>query len=110
MRNLLINRTYNESNLITFEDKINYLIIHDSNRLKGRCADKIFLHYYSKKKIRKDICKKILKIYHSEKEIDMKELPNQFVLKANHGSGFNLIVENKTEFNLTQAKILLNNI
>ena len=42
-------RNYNESDIVTFEDKINWLIIHDTNRLKGKCADKIFLHDYSKK-------------------------------------------------------------
>ena len=102
-----IKRNYNESNLVTFEDKINWLIIHDTNKLKGKCADKILLHYYSKKKIGKDICNKILKIYHSEKEIDIKELPNQFVIKTNHGSAFNIIVEDKTKLNLKNAKILL---
>ena len=102
-----LNRTYNESNLNTFEDKLNWLVIHDTNILKGKCSDKILLHYYSKRKLGKDICNKILKIYHSEKEINIKELPNQFVLKTNHGSGYNIIVENKTEFNLTQTKIIL---
>ena len=104
---LSLNKTYNESNLVTFEDKLNWLAIHDINKLKGKCSDKILLHYYSKKKIGKDICNKILKIYNSVKDINIKELPNQFVLKANHGSGFNIIVENKTEFNLTEAKALL---
>ena len=65
------------------------------------------MHYYSKRKLGKDICNKILKIYHSEKEIDINELPNQFVLKTNHGCGYNIIVEDKKEFNLTKAKILL---
>jgi len=100
-------RKYNESNLITFEDKLNWLAIHDSNILKGKCADKILLHYYSKRKLGKDICNKIFKIYQSEKEINISELPNQFVLKANHGSGFNIIVEDKRKFNLTKAKFLL---
>ena len=104
-----LNRTYNESNLITFEDKLNWLVIHDTNKLKGICSDKILLHYYSKKIIGKDICNKILKIYNSEKEINIRELPNQFVLKTNHGSGYNIIVDNITEFNLTEAKILLMN-
>ena len=102
-----LKRNYNESNLVTIEDKINWLIIHDTTKLKGKCADKILLHYYSKKKIGKDICNKILKIYHSEKEIDIKELPNQFAIKTNHGSAFNIIVEDKTKFNLEKAKILL---
>ena len=100
-------KNYNESNLITFEDKLNWLAIHDISILKGKCSDKILLHYYSKRKLGKDICNKILKIYHSEKEIDVNELPNQFVIKTNHGSGFNIIVEDKNKFNLTKAKILL---
>ena len=101
------NRFYNESNLITFEDKLNWLVIHDTKILKGKCSDKILLHYYSKRKLGKDICNKILKIYDSEKEINIEELPNQFVLKTNHGSSYNIIVENKTEFNLTKAKNIL---
>ena len=101
------NRNYNESNLITFEDKLNWLVIHDTNILKGKCSDKILLHYYSKRKLGKDICNKILKIYHSEKELNIKALPNQFVLKTNHGSGYNIIVENKSEFNLSKAKTIL---
>ena len=35
---------YNESNLKTLQDKLNWLIIHDSNELKSKCADKILLH------------------------------------------------------------------
>jgi hypothetical protein len=102
-----LHRKYNESHLITFGDKLNWLVIHDTNLLKGKCADKILLHNYSKRKLGKDICNKILKIYHSEKEIDLNDLPNQFVLKTNHGSGFNIIVEDKKQFNLTKAKIIL---
>ena len=102
-----LKRSYNESNLITFEDKLNWLVIHDTNILKRKCADKILLHRYSKRKLGKDICNKILKIYHSEKEIDIHELPNQFVLKTNHGSGFNIIVEDKKKLNLKNAKQIL---
>ena len=94
-----MHRKYNESHLITFEDKLNWLVIHDTNILKGKWADKILLHKYSKRKLGKDICNKILKIYHSEKDINLNELPNQFVLKTNHGSGYNIIVEDKKEFN-----------
>ena len=37
----------------------------------------------------------------------MNKLPNQFVLKTNHASGFNIIVEDKKEFNLAKAKTFL---
>ena len=97
------NRTYNESNLITFEDKLNWLIIHDTNQLKGKCADKIILHKFSKRILKKDICNKILKIYDNFQQINFRNLPDQFVLKTNHGSGFNIIVTNKSEFDYNSA-------
>ena len=101
------NRKYKESNLKTFEDKLNWLLIHDTNKLKGKCADKILLHKYSYFKIGKDICNKILKIYDNIEQININELPNKFVLKTNHGSGFNFIVNNKSQFNFSTAKEIL---
>ena len=103
------NKIYNESNLITIGDKINWLIIHDTNSLKGKCADKILIHKYSKKKLGKDICNKIIKIYNNINEIKLNELPNKFVIKTNHGSGFNVIVNEKKKFDLINTKKKLNN-
>ena len=99
------NRTYNESNLITLEDKLNWLTIHDSTSLKGKCADKIMLHKYSKYILGKDYCNKIIKIYDNTSQINLSELPQQFVFKANHGSSFNYIVYNKTKI-LSYFKVL----
>ena len=104
-----LNRSYNESKLITFEDKLNWIAINDVSRLKGKCADKILLHQYSKRILKKDICNKILKIYDDPYKINISELPDQFVLKTNHGSGFNIIVQNKSEFNISLAKKTLYN-
>jgi len=97
-------RQYNDSNIITFEDKINWICIHDVRKLKGKIADKILLHEYSKRILKKDICNKILKIYDDPYQIKISELPNQFVLKTNHGSGFNIIVHNKSKLNITLAR------
>ena len=85
------NRPYDESNLVTFEDKINWIAMHDVTKLKGKCADKILLHQYSKRILKKDICNKILKIYEDPFKINITELPEQFVLKTNHGSGLILL-------------------
>ena len=101
-------RIYNESNLITIEDKINWLIIHDTNSLKGKCADKILIHKYSRKILGKDICNKILRIYNNIEDINISKLPNKFVIKANHGSGYNIIVNDKKRFDLINAKKKLN--
>ena len=98
---------YNESNLLTIQDKLNWLIIHDTNNLKGNCADKILLHNWSKLKLGKDICNKILKIYKTVDDINFEKLPKKFALKTNHGSSFNIIVDNQTNFNITYVKAQL---
>ena len=92
---------------LTFNHKLNWLAIYDSNKLKGKCADKILLHEYSKQKLGKDVCNKIIKVYNSSKEINFDELPDKFVLKTNHGSGFNIIVDNKTNLKQDKAKKIL---
>ena len=103
----LSRRPYNESNIITIQDKLNWLSIHDVKKLKGKCADKILIHEYSKRILKKDICNKILKVYDNPDQINIDELPDQFVLKTNHGSGFNIIVQNKSKLNVERAKMKL---
>lgn len=100
-------KTYNESNIITIQDKLNWLIIHDSPEEKTNLVDKILLHEYSKKILGKDICVPILKKYKNVDEINLNELPDKFVLKCNHGSGFNIICNNKSNFDIEKSKKLL---
>ena len=101
-------RGVNESNLITIQNKLNYLIVHESPDYKTKIVDKILLHNYSIKKLGKDICVPILKVYNDSNEIKMEDLPDKFVLKCNHGSAMNIICKNKTNFDLEMAKNKLN--
>ena len=101
-------RNVNEFNLVTIQNKLNYLIVHESPDYKTKLVDKILLHDYSIKKLGKDICVPIIKIYNDAKEIKKKDLPNKFVLKCNHGSGMNIICENKKSFDFEKAKYQLN--
>lgn len=103
-----LNIDYNETNLKTFQDKINYLIIHESPEYKSNLVDKIKIHEYSKKILGKDICVPILKIYDNIDEINFDKLPNKFLLKYNHGSAMNIICTNKFNFNISEAKEKLN--
>ena len=100
----LIGQNYNDSNIVTFEDKLNYLLVHENPENKTELVDKILLRNYSKKIIGKDICVPILKIYNDVDEINLDELPEKFVLKCNHGSGMNVICKDKKSFNLGKAK------
>ena len=40
-------------------------------------------------------------------QINLNDLPKKFVLKTNHGSGYNIIVQNKSDFDFLNAKKLL---
>jgi len=105
MKNVKMN--YNDSYIKTFQDKVNWLLVHDSPENKYKFVDKILLRNYSKKILGKDICVPLIKIYNNVNEINLSELPNKFVLKCNHGSRMNIICKNKSEFNLTKAKLKL---
>ena len=50
-----IGSNYNESKIITIQDKLNWLLIHDSPEAKSDIVDKILLRNYSIKILGKDI-------------------------------------------------------
>ena len=51
----------------------------------------------------------LLGAYKKFEDINFNNLPNKFVIKCNHGSGFNIIVKNKTNLNISKIKSKLNN-
>ena len=97
-------KVFNETNSITFKDKLNYLLIYESPEDKTEIVDKILFRNYSRKILGKDICAPILKIYNNVDQINLDELPKKFVLKCNHGSAMNIFCEDKTKFDLLKAK------
>ena len=99
---------YIDENSGTIQSKLSYLIVHESPDYKSKLVDKIKVHEYSKKVLGKDICVPIIKIYQNVNEINFDELPNQFVLKTNHGAAMNVIVSDKSKLNREEAKKNLN--
>lgn len=97
----------NLDNPITINDKINWIKLHPT-LLKSFCTDKIKLHEYSKETLGEDICIPILKIYDGNTINNLNDLPNQFVIKCNHGCQYNIIVKNKSDLNLKTANVKLN--
>ena len=98
----------NLDNPKTIQDKLCWLNIYDTNPLKVKCADKIKIHDYCKDVLGEDICVPIIKVYNNVSEINWDELPNQFVMKCNHGSGMNIICTDKSKLNKVDAINKLN--
>jgi len=73
-----------------------------------RCADKIEVRSYVKEKGYAHILSENIAVYKSIEEFKIAELPNRFVLKASHGSGWNLICKNKNEINWFVWKLIMN--
>lgn len=100
-------RTGKELNLEnpkTFNEKIQWLKLYDSTPMKTQLADKYLVRDWVKDKIGEQYLIPLLGVYDSFDEIDFDKLPNQFVLKANHGAGWNVIVKDKKKFDKELAK------
>jgi len=95
----IMKREWDFKNPKTFTEKIWWLKIYDSTPLKSFCADKLHLHDYSIQVLGKDICIPVIKVYNKVEDINYNELPNAFVIKCNHGSGYNIIVKDKSNVN-----------
>lgn len=78
--------------------------IHDRNPLYVQLADKYTVRSFVEEKIGKEFLNELLGVYESPSEINWSALPNSFVLKATHGSGMNILMEDKTDTNLSQIQ------
>ena len=94
----------NLDNPQTFNEKIQWLKLYDSTPIKTKLADKYLVRDWVKEKIGEKYLITLLGVYDKFEEIDFDKLPNQFVIKCNHGSGWNIIVKDKSKLNLAEIK------
>lgn len=94
----------NIDNPRTFNEKIQWLKLYDSTPIKTRLADKYLVRDWVKEKIGEQYLIPLLGVYDKFEEIDFDKLPNQFVIKCNHGSGWNIIVKDKVKLDLLEVK------
>lgn len=88
----------------SFNEKINHRILYDRNPLFTQLADKLLVRDFIKQKIGEDYLVPLLKCYNKTQQINLDELPEQFVLKCNHDSGSSIICHSKHHFDLSKAK------
>ena len=94
----------------TFNEKILWLNKYYHNPLLTLCADKYLVKDYIKEQLGEDLCIPILKKYNSIYDINLDELPNQFVLKVNWGRGKDqvIIVKDKRDVTLDKIRLQIN--
>lgn len=96
--------TLNLEHPVTFNEKIQWLKLYDNTKLKTRLADKYLVREYIKEKIGKQYLIPLLGVYDNFDAINFEELPQKFVMKSNHASGWNIIVENKDSLDIEEAR------
>ena len=80
----------------TFNEKLEWLKIHYKNKNISLCTDKFEVREYVKRKCNDKILNDLLSIYNNVEDIDWEKLPNAFVIKCTHGSGYNIIISDVT--------------
>ena len=88
----------------TFTEKINWYKLNYRNPLMKQCADKYEVRKYVEKTVGSRYLNKVFGVWNSVEEINLDELPNQFVLKPTNGSGDVVICQDKQQFDWERAK------
>jgi hypothetical protein len=91
-----------------FMEKILWLKLYHYTENYGKYVDKFEVRNYIEEKIGEKYLNELIGVYSSASEINFNELPNQFVIKGTHGSGYNIIVKDKNELNITRTKKQIN--
>lgn len=81
---------------------------YEGDKLVIQCADKFLVREYIRKQIDKKYLVPLLNVWNNVEEINFDELPDKFILKCNHGCGYNILVDNKNKLNISEAKRKLN--
>lgn len=92
-----LNRNVNLKNPLKYNDKLQWLKLNWQDDLATTCADKYEVREIIKQTIGEKYLNPLLAVYDSVDEIKIEELPNRFVLKGTHGSGFNIICHDKNK-------------
>ena len=96
----------NLKNPKSFNEKICWRKIYDHNPLFPKIVDKYKVNDYLIKKLgKKEAENIIIPLYHvtdKPKTIPFDKLPDEYIIKANHGSGTNIFVFNEKDINKKQ--------
>jgi len=88
----------------TINEKILWLNLRHRDQRWIDCSDKVAARQFVRQRIGEEYLVPLLGVYEDADDIDLDSLPDRFIIKAAHGSGWNLIVRDKQALNWRQAK------
>ena len=91
-----------------FNEKLQWLKLHDRKDEYTMMADKYSVKKYISETIGEEYVIPTIGVYDSFDEIDFNKLPNQFVIKCTHDSGGLVICKNKAELDIKKARKKIN--
>ena len=103
-----IGKKLNLKNPQTFNEKLQWLKLYDRRDIYTTMVDKYTVKNYVANIIGKEYIIPTLGIYNNFDEIDFDKLPNQFVIKCTHDSGGLVICKDKKNFNIQNARKIIN--
>jgi hypothetical protein len=77
----------------TWCEKIQCRKLYDHDPFYTRCADKYAMRQVVDEATDSQYLVPLLGVHEDAREIDFGRLPDRFVIKANHGSGWNLLID-----------------
>lgn len=89
-----------------FNEKLMWMKLNEypNNMLISDCADKYKVRKYVENMGCGEILNDLIAVYNSVEEINFEKLPEKFVLKCNHGSGYNIICDDIKKLNIEKTK------
>ena len=87
----------------TLSEKIQYLKVYGHLEQFSKYVDKYDVREFIKETVGEELLIPLIGIYERTNDIDFKSLPHSFVTKATHGSGWNIIVQNKIRLDWNSA-------
>lgn len=96
------------ANPVTFDEKLQWYKLYYRRPLMTTLTDKYEVRHYLIQKQLGHILNELYGVYERFDDIPFEALPGAFVLKANHGSGWNIICKDKTRFDLATARSRMN--
>lgn len=101
---LIMREKLDLKNPVTYTQKIQYFKLYGVSPYITMLADKVAVRKWVEGKIGQEYLTACLGVWKSFDDIDFDKLSNRFILKCNHGAGYNEVIQNKEQIDRRELK------